>query len=161
MEKSLNLHYLKLLIYRQYSQFQIIVYSKPSATILRIHQLCGHSYISKSKVWKNFFLLVYKLCSNERSNTTSMKTRTIQELSFECLLHPAYSPDHLAPLFNFSSCENTFGGMRFQKVDEKEISMIEWLDTRSEYSIFSVLNCRNTILKIRYAYALLPLLQSR
>ena len=65
---------------------------------------------------------------NARSHTARSTVTTIQDLSFECLPHPPYSPD-LAPsdFHVFGPLKEAMGGKSFRSVEEVQQAVHEWL----------------------------------
>ena len=59
---------------------------------------------------------------------------TIQDLSFECLLHPPYSPD-LAPndFHVFGPLKETMGGKSFRSEEEVQQAVHEWLRSQQKH----------------------------
>ena len=68
---------------------------------------------------------------NARPHTAHSTVATIQDLSFECLPHPPYSPD-LAPsdFHVFGPLKEAMGGKSFKSDDEVQQAMREWLHSQ-------------------------------
>ena len=89
---------------------------------------------SKQRVWLSTGVLLQH--NNARPNTACSTVATIQDLSFECLPHPPYSPD-LAPndFHVFGPLKEAMGGKSFRSNEEVQQAMHEWL--RSQPKEFS------------------------
>jgi histone-lysine N-methyltransferase SETMAR len=65
---------------------------------------------------------------NARPHTACSTVGTIQHLSFECLLHPPYSPDLGPSDFHvFGPLKEAMGGNSFRSDEEVQQAMHEWL----------------------------------
>jgi len=66
-----------------------------------------------------------------RPHTARSTGATIQDLSFECLAHPPYSPD-LAPsdFHVFRSLQGVMGGKTFRSDEEVQQAVHEWLHSQ-------------------------------
>ena len=71
------------------------------------------------------------LHDNAKPNTATATVSTIEEMWFECIPHPPYSPD-LAPsdFHVFSPLKDALSGTRFRNNDEVRSAVREWLRTR-------------------------------
>ena len=74
---------------------------------------------------------------NARAHTVRSTVTTIQDLSFECLPHPPYSPD-LAPtdVHVFGSLKEAMGGKSFRSDEEVQLAVHEWLRSQPKYFFF-------------------------
>jgi len=68
---------------------------------------------------------------NARPHTACSTVAKIQDLSFECFLHPPYSPD-LAPsdFHVFGPLKQTMGGKSFRSDEEVQQAVHEWLHSQ-------------------------------
>jgi len=65
---------------------------------------------------------------NARPHTARSTVATIQDLSFECLLHPPYSPDLVPSDFHvFGPLKEAMGGKSFTSDEEVQQAVHEWL----------------------------------
>jgi histone-lysine N-methyltransferase SETMAR len=63
---------------------------------------------------------------------------TIEELRFECIQHPPYSPDIAPSDFHFfGPLKNALSGKQFRDDDEVRSAVHEWLRTRPKDFLFS------------------------
>jgi len=71
------------------------------------------------------------LHDNAKPHTATATVLTIEELQFECIPHPPYSPD-LAPsdFHIFGPLNDALSGMQFRDDDEVRSAVHEWLHTR-------------------------------
>ena len=71
---------------------------------------------------------------NARPHTARSTVATIQDLSFECLPHPPYSPD-LAPsdFHVFGPLKEAMGGKSFRSDEEVQQAVHEWLNYQPKY----------------------------
>jgi len=79
-------------------------------------------------------LLTTRVCllhDNARPHTATATVSTIEELRFECIPHPPYSPD-LAPsdFHVFGPLKDALSGTQFRDEDEVRSAVHEWLHTR-------------------------------
>jgi len=74
---------------------------------------------------------VCPLHENARPHTATATVSTIEELRFECIPHPPYSPD-LAPsdFHVFGPLKDALSGTQFRDDDEVRSAVHEWLRTR-------------------------------
>ena len=70
---------------------------------------------------------------NARTHTASSTVATIQDLSFDCLPHPPYSPD-LAPsdFHVFGPLKEATGCKSFRSDEEVQQAVHEWLHSQSK-----------------------------
>lgn len=68
---------------------------------------------------------------NARPHTARLSVQTIQDIKFECLIHPPYSPD-LAPsdFHVFGKLKDAMGGKHFQSDEEVKTAVHEWLQAQ-------------------------------
>jgi histone-lysine N-methyltransferase SETMAR len=65
---------------------------------------------------------------NARPHTARSTVATIQDLAFECLPHPPYSPDlALSDFHVFGLLKETMGGKSFRSDEEVQQAVNEWL----------------------------------
>jgi hypothetical protein len=71
---------------------------------------------------------------NAQPHTASSPVATIQDLAFECLPHPLYSPD-LAPrdFHVFGPLKEVMGGKSFRSDKEVQQEVHEWLHSQPKY----------------------------
>jgi len=71
------------------------------------------------------------LHDNVRPHTAAATVSTIEELRFECIPHPPYSPN-LAPSYfhDFGPLKDALSGTQFCEDDEVRSAVHEWLHTR-------------------------------
>ena len=76
---------------------------------------------------------VLLLHDNARSHTAHITINTIQQLNWEVLVHPAYSPD-LAPsdFHLFGPLKNALRGRRFASDDEVKEAVHDWLRSQPQ-----------------------------
>jgi len=68
---------------------------------------------------------------NARPHTALSTVATIQELSFECLPHPPYSPDHAPSDFHvFGPLKEAMGDKSFRSEEEVQQAVHEWLHSQ-------------------------------
>jgi len=71
------------------------------------------------------------LHDNARPHTATATVWTIEELQFECIPHPLYSPDFAPVAFHVSSpLKDALSRTRFRDNDEVRSAVHEWLRTR-------------------------------
>jgi len=75
---------------------------------------------------------------NARPHTACSTVATIQNLSFECLPHPPYSPD-VAPsdFHTFGPLKEAMGDKSFRSNEEVQQAVHEWLHSQPKYFFFS------------------------
>lgn len=67
---------------------------------------------------------------NARLDTANLTVRTIQDIKFECPIHPSYSPDIAPSDFHvFSALKEAMGGKHFRSDEEVKTAMHDWLQT--------------------------------
>ena len=72
---------------------------------------------------------------NARPHTALSTVATIQELSFECLPHPPYSPDHAPSDFHvFGPLKEAMGDKSFRSEEEVQQAVHEWLHSQPKDS---------------------------
>jgi histone-lysine N-methyltransferase SETMAR len=84
--------------------------------------------------------------NNARPHTARSTVATIQDLSFECLPHPPYSPD-LAPsdFHVFGLLKQAMGGKSFRSDKEVQQAVSEWLCSQpKEFFLEVSMHFRNT-----------------
>jgi len=68
---------------------------------------------------------------NARPHTACSTVATIQDLSFECLPHPPYSPDRVPSGFHvFGPLKQAIGGKSFSSDEEVQQAVHEWLHSQ-------------------------------
>ena len=93
-------------------------------------------------------LLTTGVClhDNAKPHTATATVSTIEELRFECIPHPPYSPD-LAPsdFHVFGPLKDALGGTQFRDDDEVRSAVHEWLRTRPKEffsrGIYALVKC--------------------
>jgi len=71
------------------------------------------------------------LYDNASPRTATATVSTIEELRFECIPHPPYSPDLLPSDFHiFGPLKKALSGMESGGDDEVRLAVLEWLRTR-------------------------------
>jgi len=80
---------------------------------------------------------VFLQLDNARPHTARSTVATIQDLSFECLPHPPYSPD-FAPgdCHVFGPLKEAMGSKSFRSDDEVQQAVREWLPSQPKYFFF-------------------------
>jgi len=74
---------------------------------------------------------------NSRPHTARSTVATIQDLSFECLPHPPYSPDLASSDFHvFEPIKETMGGKSSRSDEEVQQAVHEWLHSQPKYFFF-------------------------
>ena len=88
---------------------------------------------------------------NAQPHTAYSTVATIQDLSFECLTYPPYSPD-LAPRdFNvFGPLKEAMGGKSFRSDEEVQRAVYEWLHSRPKGFFFWRYPCTSKALEHLY-----------
>ena len=71
---------------------------------------------------------------NARPHTAAQTARTINNLGWELLPHPSYSPDHLAPseFHLFGPLKEFTRGTKFESDDEVKSVVSDWLRHQSK-----------------------------
>jgi len=68
---------------------------------------------------------------NARPHTACSTVATIQDLPFECLPHPPYSPDLTPSDFHvFGPLQEAMGGKSFRSDEEVQQAVYEWLHSQ-------------------------------
>ena len=68
---------------------------------------------------------------NARPHTARSTVATIQDLSFECLPHPPYSPDLASSDFHvFGPLKGAMGGKYFRSEEEVQQAVHDWLHSQ-------------------------------
>jgi len=82
---------------------------------------------------------------NARPHTARSAVATIQDLSFECLPHPSYSPDLVPSDFHVSGLlKQAMGGKSFRYDKEVQQAVHEWLNSQpKEFFIEASMHFRN------------------
>jgi len=74
---------------------------------------------------------------NARPYTARLTVTTIQDLSFECLSHPPYSPDLVPSDFHvFGPLKEAMGGKSFRSDEEVQQAVHEWLRSQPKDFFF-------------------------
>ena len=73
---------------------------------------------------------VYLLHKNARPNTATAAVSTIEELRFECIPDPPYSPDLALSDFHVGPLKDALSETQFRDDDEVRYAVHEWLHTR-------------------------------
>jgi histone-lysine N-methyltransferase SETMAR len=86
---------------------------------------------------------------NARPHTAHSTVATIQDLSFEYLSHPPYSPDLASSDFHvFEPLKEAMGGKSFRSDDEVQRAVHEWLRSQPKdffsRGIHALLKCWDT-----------------
>jgi len=83
-------------------------------------------------------LEVRLLHDNARPHTATATVSTIEELQFECIPHPPYSPNLTSPDFHvFSTLKDALSGTQFRDDNEVQLAVHEWPVHPSETILFS------------------------
>jgi histone-lysine N-methyltransferase SETMAR len=117
------------IILEHYMPRRNTVTSAPYADLLKNH-LCPEIKSKQCGLLSTGVLLQH---DNARPHTAHSTVATIQDLSFECLPHPPYSPDPDPSDFHISGAlKEAMGGRSFRSNKEVQQAVHKWLHSQTK-----------------------------